>query len=1031
MWTSNWRRSKLGKVKAGMVGTGQQAPALVFSDGHAFVREIADKLATSRKVFLVESAPQSKQLSRRGNTFSVNPLEASQFAEMLEQITGEEGNPDLLIQGWALDHNLQSGSHEAIAENLHDASQTVLGGTLHFCQAMSEVGQLPQMVLLTHRAENLVEDEVPVDPSQQPIRGLGNVLELEYGNARCLRIDLANLDAAELNQVLLEIRQGEFGERLAYRGKERYSARFIPWAQREQQEAMSLPESNFELAMDRKGLLEDLRFRAIDSTPLESGHVRVRVRATGLNFRDVLNALGQYPGDAGAFGLECAGEVIEVASNVQSHRVGDRIMAQVPGAFKKEVAIPAKRAIALPDAIGFEDAVTIPGAYLTAWYALVRKARLKAGDKVLIHAAAGGVGLAALHIAKAIGATVFATASKGKQVFLRNLGIEHIYNSRSLAFAKEVMEDTDQTGVDVVLNSLAGSALERSFRVLAESGRFVEMGKKGIWTEEQVREFNGSLEYFPFDLAEDGVQDSDLIPSLFAEIMPWINDGRLPLLPKTVFPVERSIDAFRYMAQARHIGKIVVSQSHQVRMEAFRERGIVQPGRAYLLSGGLGALGSIFTDWLIGLGATHFAMINRSQPNERQLENIRRWEAQGVTVKVYACDVAIRSEFAEVFQQIEEELPQLAGVIHCAGVLDDAMIASQNWAQYQKVLQPKVEGGWNLHELSAHLDLDFFVCFSSIAAVFGNRGQSNYSAANLFLDGLAQYRRQLGLAGSCVNWGPWGEAGMATDMKKAAIMADQGFINLRSEMGTDMMERMIEENLSAVAFADLDMSRFLPTMPASPRATFFSEIEAAVEEEEEILEETGADFWLELASASASDRPDLVRALLQRSVAAVLKIREASDVDTAKQFRDLGFDSLTNAEFVNRVDKSLQIGLPQSIYMDAPSVNEMTDYLMAMPEVSNRIESAWEKLPEEVREGLTAEPASVEEVPPASPAPEVLPEKEKQEELEPVDEKADLVTETTDELMASHLSSDSNGSRPKGKRNLWSRFVDSLKDIDS
>ena len=481
------------------------------------------------------------------------------------------------------------------------------------------------------------------------------------------------------------------------------------------------------------------------------GEVEIRVQATGLNFRDVLNVLGLYPGDAGPLGGECAGEVARVGQGVQHIQEGDRVVAMASGCFASHVI--ARQELVQPTPLSFtvDEAAALPIAYLTAGYALEEAAQLTGSDRVLIHAAGGGVGLAAVHLALRAGAEIFATAgSEVKRAYLRGLGVHHVLDLRDDAFDSEIVRLTDGKGVNVALNSLSGSFIDASFRAMARRGRFIEIGKRGVWTHDQVASLDRNIDYRIVDLGDMSEREPERIAEAFSRLMTDLADGALPALPVTPFALDEAPAAFRHMMKARQIGKIVVS--HQRAAPA----PLARPDGQYLVTGGLSGLGLEVADWLVARGAKHVSLIGRRGADSPGASIIiRRMSAAGATVSVAAVDVGDEQALGAFLAERRSAGPPLRGVVHAAGVIDDAALASQDWPRFERVLRPKVGGALNLDRLTRVDRLDWFVMFSSAASLLGSPGQANYAAANTVLDIIAHQRRRLGRPALSVDWGPW------------------------------------------------------------------------------------------------------------------------------------------------------------------------------------------------------------------------------------------------------------------------------------
>jgi myxalamid-type polyketide synthase MxaB len=406
-------------------------------------------------------------------------------------------------------------------------------------------------------------------------------------------------------------------------------------------------------------------------------------------------ALGQYPGNAQVFGYECVGKIVGVGGGVEKLRAGEKVMAVGPGSFSAFLTISAERVMPIPPSLREEEAATLPSAFLTAHYALRRLGRISAGEKVLIHAAAGGVGLAAVQIAQQAGAEIFATAgTPEKRAYLKSLGVPHVMDSRSPDFSGQIMEITRGRGVDLVLNSLAGEFIAKSLSITATNGRFLEIGRTGIWDQAGVAQLNRNISYFPVDLASTFEESPELIRSLFDELIPDFTRGRLKPLPLKTFSIDESIPAFRFMAQARHIGKVVVSHpTLSERSEGSARVGpargnTLRPDASYLVTGGLGGLGLLAARWMSEHGAKHLVLIGRRGASESAVPVIRDMEEDGAQVVVVQGDVSDRALLAELFARFGHSLPPLRGIIHSAGTLDDGVLVQQTWERFEKVMAP-------------------------------------------------------------------------------------------------------------------------------------------------------------------------------------------------------------------------------------------------------------------------------------------------------------------------------------------------------
>ncbi len=759
--------------------------------------------------------------------------------------------------------------------------------------------------------------------------GLGRTIMQEYPNLNCSLIDRDRPNHTDSIQHLLRELQYPDGEtQVAHHDGKRYVARLT-----RKGNTLNNP---FRLQLSDYGTLDNLTLAPLKRKSPQTGEIEIEVAASGVNFRDVLNALGvlkeylQAMGFADStevpFGGECAGVVVAVGAEVTNFKVGDEVIAaQAVGSLSSHVTVNAKFAIAKPEHLNYAEAATIPTTFLTAYYGLHYLAKIQPGNKILIHAAAGGVGQAAVQLAQQAGAEVYATASVGKWDFLKASGVKYVMNSRTLDFAEEVMQLTDSKGVDVILNSLNGDFIPKNLEILAPGGRFVEIGKVGIWNSEQVREKREDVSYFPFDLLEVSNSDPDLIAKLFAELRQQFVNRELQPLPHKVFPIQQADNAFRYMAQAKHIGKVVISLPKSNR--------IVRPNGSYLITGGLGALGLQVANWLAEEGAKSLILLGRSQPSESARGAIDKLEQQGVAVNVIQADITDYEALEKSLTNLSPN-PQVSkspsppvppspirGIIYAAGILDDGLLKTLSWERFEKVLQPKITGAWNLHLLSEKLPLDWFVCFSSVVSVFGAAGQSNYAAANAFMDNLMSYRRSLGLPGTSINWSIWDEVGMASRLTSVQQqnLTQQGLKAIAPKQGLKVLKQLLQQQTTQTIVFPVNWTTFLRQQPNN---LFFSKLQPQT-----ATKPASTSFLQQLAQTPKSDRYEVLQSHIREQIAKALGFDDSEDIDTQEKFADLGMDSLMAVEFKNSLQASLGDAVSLTAAFDYPTVELLTEYI--------------------------------------------------------------------------------------------------------
>jgi NADPH:quinone reductase-like Zn-dependent oxidoreductase len=805
------------------------------------------------------------------------------------------------------------------------------GGVLDVLQAVSETHatQPPRLWLVTRGAQAVGEIALPLALAQSPLWGLGRVIASEHPELSCTRIDLDGAQGpVEADQLAAEIWFGGREDQVAYRGGERFITRLRP-AHRGATGELQVPRGQpYRLEIISRGQLDQVELNAVPRTPPGPGQVEIQVRASGLNFRDVLNVMGLYPGDPGPLGGECAGEVVAVGEGVEHVRPGDHVVSLAPASFATFALTLSQFVMPKPASLSFEQAASIPIAFLSAYYALCRLGRMKAGERVLIHAASGGVGLAAIQLARQAGVEIFATAGNPrKREYLQSLGIRHVMDSRSLDFAQQILDATGGEGVDLVLNSLTGETIASSLSVLRAGGRFLELGKTDLWDQARVDAFRPGVTFHAIALDKMMAEQADLVRELMQEVVPQFEDRRLSPLRLRTFPIRRVVDALRHMARAEHIGKVVIeAESVEEPSRAFRLR---EDG-AYLVTGGLGGLGLKVTHWLAQHGARHLVLAGRSAPSEEARAMLAELEQAGVCWTFRRCDVANRAEVAELLALIRAELPPLRGIFHLAGVLDDGVLREQTRERFDRVMAAKVLGAWNLHELTADLPLDQFVLFSSAASLLGSPGQGNYAAANAFLDALAHHRRAEHRPALSINWGAWAEVGMAARLQTAQVsrLAEAGLGQIEPDRGLHTLEELLTDDAVQVGVLPVNWAKFFERIPVGAEPAWLSDLarqaraaHGAKASEPPVLAD-------QLTTVTVGERLDVATTYLRLQAAQVLAMDEKQLPDARRPLSELGFDSLTGVEFANRVQRAIGHHLNPTLLFDYPTLESLAGYIV-------------------------------------------------------------------------------------------------------
>ncbi|WP_404324939.1 type I polyketide synthase [Cobetia sp. UIB-001] len=766
------------------------------------------------------------------------------------------------------------------------------------------------------------------------------------------------------------------GARFATRLRQVAAPQQAAGAENARSQASGTQRHGVSLGFSQPGQLRNLEWQPRILPAVAAGEVEVRVEATGLNFRDVMYTLGLLSDEAiehgfsgPSLGLEFSGIVTQAGTNAE-FKVGERVVGFGPASFSDRLVIADTALAHVPHGVSLEAAATIPTTFFTVYYALKHLARLEEGEKVLIHGAAGGVGIAALQIAEWLGAEVFATVgSPAKRDFLALMGIDNVYDSRSHGFAEDILADlaarqqrdpsVDARGVDVVLNSLAGEAIAQNLRVLKPFGRFCELGKRDFYenTPMGLRPFRNNLSYFGIDSDQLMKECPGLTTRLFREMMALFEDGTLAPLPYTTFDASQVVEAFRYMQQARQIGKVVVTQrvaehaAEQTASAVTRQPDVltanqktltIDPAGSYLVTGGLGGFGLRSAEWLAAMGARELVLIGRSgAASEEAQQGVARLEARGVKVHALACDVADDAALSKVFARFGKSadangIAPLKGIIHAAAVIDDALIRHLDAERIQRVMTPKLEGARLLDRLSAEHALDFFVLYSSATTLFGNPGQSVYVAANHWLEGLAANRRARGLPATCARWGAIEDAGFLARNEKTrealknrlggdALMADHALACLGEMISADQHAQALGLPGRSLGVLELDwgaLARFLPTA-ATPR---FEEIARRAGEDDNSQAQQD-DIAAALAGLSGEALQTAIVEILKGELSKILLI-DASAIDVNKSVYDMGFDSLMGVELMTAVEARLGISIPVMMISEAATLWRLAERLM-------------------------------------------------------------------------------------------------------
>ncbi|CAM2823491.1 sulfolipid-1 biosynthesis phthioceranic/hydroxyphthioceranic acid synthase [Mycobacterium intermedium] len=783
--------------------------------------------------------------------------------------------------------------------------------------------QVPRLYVVTRNAQQVVsEDQVNLE--QGGLRGLLRVIGAEHPHLKVTHIDVDEQTGVE--QVARHLLAAESDEdETAWRNDEWYTARLSPAPLRPEERHTTIVEHDqdgMRLQIRNPGDLQTLEFTAFDRVVPGPNEIEVAVSASSINFADVLVTFGLYKtvdGKQPQLGTDFAGVVTAVGPDVTDLQVGDHVGGLSPnGCWSTFLTCDARMVVKLPEGLTDAEAAAVTTASATAWYGLQDLARIRSGDKVLIHSATGGVGQAAIAIARAAGAEIYATAgSEKRRQLLRDMGIEHVYDSRSVEFATQIRRDTDGYGVDIVLNSVFGAAQRAGIHLLAVGGRFVEIGKRDIYgdTKLGLYPFRQNLAFYGVDLGLMAQSQPAAVRELLGTVYRLTAEGVLPKPEKTHYPLAEAATAIRVMGASEHTGKLILDVPHAGRSSvvlppeqapAFRGDG------AYIITGGLGGLGLFLAEKMASAGAGRIVLSSRSEPGQKALEAIDFIRAIGADVVVERGDIAEPGTAGRLVAAATATGLPLRGVLHAAAVVEDATLENITEELIAKDWAPKVYGAWYLHEavqgLEADQPLDWFCLFSSAAALVGSPGQGAYAAANSWLDAFTHWRRAQGLPATSVAWGAWGEIGRATTFAEKA-----GGDAITPEEGAYAFEALLRHNRAYTGYAPvLDSPWLMAFAQRSPFAENFQKMGKS---------RAGASQLLaELNELPQEEWPGRLRRLLSEQIGLLLR----RTIDADRPLTDYGLDSLANHELRARIQAETGIRISTA---DITTIRGMADCL--------------------------------------------------------------------------------------------------------
>jgi acyl transferase domain-containing protein/NADPH:quinone reductase-like Zn-dependent oxidoreductase/acyl carrier protein len=801
-------------------------------------------------------------------------------------------------------------------------------------QSLQKSGLAADVTFVTRGAKAVERGARIENLAAASLHALGLVAQNEADTLSCRSVDLPSVAGAdEAPWIASELAAGSRGE-IAWREGGRFVNVMGPMIEMATAESVERSvEEPVVLRSAARGRLDALGYESCERREPGEGEIEIRVRDVGLNYKDLLKVEGRlsslaYEGtfNGGEIGMECAGIVMR-AGQGSRFQPGDRVAAMVRDGFRSYVTTPATFAVKLPDGLSLEEGASVPVVFLAAWRGLVDVANAQPGERVLVHHATGGVGLAAVAIARWKGCEIFATAgSEEKRRHLRELGIAHVFSSRDLDFSRGIREATGRGGVDVVIGAQTGQALHASLGLLRGGGRYVEIGKKDIVEDNglPLRPFNQNLVFASVDMDRLMKEQPARVHRMLETIFAHLAAGDFRPAPVRAVPAREIQEAFREMALSRHIGKLVVdfSKGEVPVIERPTEAPLVSREASYLVTGGTSGFGAVTARWLAGQGAGRVILASRSGAKAPGVDELlREIEAAGARAEALSVDVG---DPAQVRELIEREcaapLP-LRGIIHGAMVLDDAMLADVTPESFRRVFQPKAAGALHLAEAGADCPLDFLVFYSSVSALIGNRGQTSYVVANALLDALAQDLRARGLPALSINWGALAEAGVvARDGRLGAVLSSAGITGLGNRQALDVLAEALRSGRAQLGAFLVDWEQWRDAHPRLAEDPRFREL---------CLQSAGSgggDAASRMRETMAGfSKEQKLRALeehLQEVLAETLKMAK-EHVPVDRKLNEMGVDSLLVLELSLGIKERVGIHFSAMEFLKGPSLQQL------------------------------------------------------------------------------------------------------------
>lgn len=776
---------------------------------------------------------------------------------------------------------------------------------------------IQNLTVITQNASNILFGDYWTNPVSTAVWGFIKVMNLEYPWIKCKAIDISEKGIQQCELISRELLCQSEDSLIAFRNGQRYVQRLSRLVT-EPAENQSIFNEAYALRLKAKGSIEYLDYEKVPRTEPADDEVEIEVMVSGFNFHDIIHVLNLMKEESSHFGLDCVGRIVRAGKKVLDLKVDDIVIAFAPGCFGKYVTVTSSYVIKKPNNLNAFEAATIPSAYMTAYHIVSNILSLEKGRSILVHAATGGLGVALINLAQNIGLTVYATASKNKWFLLKQMGVEHIFDSRSAEYAEQILAMTENKGVDAVVNSFTGEHIAKGFSVLKSGGYFIEVGEREKLTGEQVLKYHKDVIYTTvslFDVIKDEPQKAK---EMLVQLVNLLGKGDIKPIPYQVCDRANIKDAFRFIQKGKHTGKILVDFSGEKEHKG---------KRTVIITGGANGIGWEIAKYWAKNFDDSLVLLGRSPETLEIHEKLKSVRQKGKDIIYYSVDIGDSKALCKVLSEVNAKLPPLKGIIHSAGVISDKLIKDESWENIEKVLTPKIFGVWNLHNLTLVNELDFFILFSSVTAVLGSIGVSGYATGNSFMEGFAQYRRQLGLPCLCLNWGPWQEIGMLTRLNKIAteIWTQNGFESLPSDEGVKIFDGVKGSN-DNISIMPVDWNKWFKQYSTGKIPDLISNF-TVKDNSEKNSDRIEAKKQEVTTKNSASDTREKVLEDIQKIFKRVLQRNVSEDEFEKLSFQEIGLDSLMSVEFRNLLNERFKADFAISLLYSYPDLKSLHKHI--------------------------------------------------------------------------------------------------------